>query len=312
LERGAGLWAVFEKAKDITLKPEYMGCLLRELLDHDVVEARIFAESLVTPPIPAYGEGRTRAIIVARMLMTHTEDAGWAVVWPAMQQDVAFGREVVAEVAGRAALGLFGNRAKIAENSLADLYILLVHQYPPAEDLQYKSGEAHIVGSRESIAQWRDALLQHLKALGTQQACEAIRRIMEEFPHEDWLKWTLLDAQNLVHRRTWVPPQPESILKMARNPQGRLVQSGDQLLDVLIESLKRLEAKLQRETPAAIDLWNEIKAKDRTIFNPKDEERFSDYVKRCLEDNLGPRGIILNREVEIRRGQYTDLRVDAL
>jgi hypothetical protein len=36
----------------------------------------------------------------------------------------------------------------------------------------------------------------------------------------------------------------------------QLVQSADQLLEVVLESLKRLEAKLQEETPAAIDLWN--------------------------------------------------------
>ena len=29
------------------------------------------------------------------------------------------------------------------------------------------------------------------------------------------------------------------------------------MIDALVESLKRLEAKLQGETPAAIDLWNE-------------------------------------------------------
>jgi hypothetical protein len=84
---------------------------------------------------------------------------------------------------------------------------------------------------------------------------------------------------------------------------------------VLVESLKRLEAKLQGETPAAIDLWNEI---EKNVYSPKDENRFSDYVKRHLDEDLRQRGVIVNREVEIRRGERatpgerTDIHVDAV
>lgn len=88
-----------------------------------------------------------------------------------------------------------------------------------------------------------------------------------------------------------------------------------QLLEVLIESLKRLEAKLQGETPAAIDLWDETK---KNVYKPKDENGFSDYVKRHLNEDLKERGVIVNREVEIRRGEgprqgkRTDIHVDAV
>jgi hypothetical protein len=89
-----------------------------------------------------------------------------------------------------------------------------------------------------------------------------------------------------------------------------LVQNADQLLDVVVESLGRLEDKLQRaEPPAAIDLWDQV-GKNR--FRPKDEERLSDYLKRHLDDDLRDRGIIFNREVVNRRGEETDIRVEAL
>ncbi len=77
-----------------------------------------------------------------------------------------------------------------------------------------------------------------------------------------------------------------------------------------MESLGRLEERLQLgEPPAAIDLWNEI---DGGCFRPRDEERLSDYLKRHLDDDLGSRGIVVNREVVNRRGEETDVRVDAL
>jgi len=168
---------------------------------------------------------------------------------------------------------------------------------------------------RDKIAMFRDSILSHLKESGTQQACKAIRRITDKFPDLDWLKWTLLEAQALSRRRTWTPPRPADILAVASNRQNHLVQNGNQLLDVLIESLKRLEGRLHGETPSAIDLWNEI---GKNVYEPKHENELSDYIKRHLDQDLKQAGIIVNREVEIRRGsgsglgERTDIHVDAI
>src|SRR5574337_923853 len=195
-------------------------------------------------------------------------------------------------------------------SALSARYIWLVRHYRYAEDPQIE--EAHWVGSRESIAMWRDSSLSHLKGRGTPEACQAIRRIALELPELGWLKWTIQEAEDLTRRSTWLPPLPQDILRLASHQRGRLVQSGSQLLDVLLDSLKRLESKLQGETPAAIDLWEE------NVYRPKDENRFSDYVKRYLDEDLKQRGVIVNREVQIRRGEApgvgerTDIHVDAL
>ncbi|TDA68007.1 MAG: hypothetical protein D9V47_09180 [Clostridia bacterium] len=150
------------------------------------------------------------------------------------------------------------------------------------------------------------------------QACEETSRVARELPEINWLKYSLLEAEEIALRQTWAPLRPGDILQIAADQQVRLVQNGDQLLDVLIESLNRLEAKLQGETPAAIDLWNECKVDNETVYRPKDENRLSDYVKRHLDEDLKQRGIIFNREVEIRRGagpgtgERTDIHVDAV
>ncbi len=304
--------ALLAKAKDETLKPESMGSLLGDLLAHGVGEARAFAESFVPLPPPCGGAQRARAIVAARMLMTHADDAGWPVVWPAIQQETEFGRELISGVGQSLRRQGASVGQKLAEDQLANLYLWLAHQYPYAEDPHHEGGS---VGPRESVANWRDALLRQLKERGTPEACLAIRRIMQELPDLGWLKWVLLEAQNITRRRTWVPPQPGDILKMAGHHELRLVQSGDQLLEVLIESLKRLEAKLQGETPAAQFLWDKV---NRHAWRPKDENSFSDYVKIHLDEDLRQRGVIVNREVEIRRGfgpgqgERTDIHVDAV
>ncbi|MDP3981381.1 MAG: hypothetical protein Q8Q33_08225, partial [Chlamydiota bacterium] len=309
--------ALLVKVKDEHLKPESMGCLLGDLLVHGVAEARTFAESLISLASTSSENDRSRAIVAARELMTHAEDGGWLIVWPAIQRDIEFGRKVIELLADERDTPAARVGRLLTEDRLVDLYIWIAHQYPHAEDPKYD--EAHRMETRERIARFRDVLLDHLKQRGTPKACDAVRRIVNEFPEQNWLKWELHEAQDIARRQTWVPPKPGEILKVAGNQSIRLVQNGDQLLEVLIESLKRLEVKLQaKPQPAAIELWNKIKKNKEYIYTPKDENEFSDYVKRRLNDDLKERGIIVNREVEIRRGEgtgqgeRTDIHVDAV
>ncbi len=308
--------ALLVKVKDEHLKPECMGYLLGDLLNHGVTEARTFTESLISSPSSTNEVERTKAIVAARKLMIHAENAGWSAVWPAIQKDDAFGRKVIELLAYES--DAFATKAGklLTEDQLTALYIWIAHQYPHAEDPKHDG--AYWEEPRDSVTNFRDSLLRYLKQRGTPKACDAIRQIINEFPELNWLKWILQEAQDITRRRTWIPPKPCEILKMASNQSMRLVQNGDQLLEVLIESLKRLEAKLHGETPAAIELWNKIKKNKEYIYTPKDENEFSDYVKRRLNDDLKERGIIVNREVEIRRGEgnsqgeRTDIHVDAV
>ena len=301
--------ALIAKAKDRKLKPKCMEDLLEPLIEHKVKEGKSFAESLIRLPTPRCGEERSRAIIAGRALMKHAEDVGWSSVWPAIEQDTDLGREIIFEIE-RDTAKIW---TRLTEDQLADLYIWLACQYPHSEDPDHKGG--HWVGPREQIARLRDSIINHIKERGTRRSCEVISHIAQEFPELGWLKWVLLEAQNITRHRTWVPPRPRDILKLAKDRQIRLVQNGDQLLDVLVESLRRLEEKLQGENPAAIDLWNEI---GRNIYRPKDESRLSDYVKRHLEEDLKRKGVVANREVEIRRGEgegvgeRTDIDIDAI
>jgi hypothetical protein len=71
-----------------------------------------------------------------------------------------------------------------------------------------------------------------------------------------------------------------------------------------------LEQKLHGEVPASRDIWDENPKNNK--YRPIQEEPFSDYLKRHLDEDIGERGIVVNREVRIHRKERTDLHVDAI
>ncbi|WP_226574440.1 NACHT domain-containing protein [Microseira wollei] len=305
--------ALIEKAKDPSLKPQCVGQLLEELLKQGLTEARDFANSLISFPLPLVENEREKALIASRVLVENSAPSSWSFLWSLIQQDSSFGREVLELAANRYS---FGIQLHLTETQLADLYLWLVQQYPYDEDPDYSNEVlAHFVTAREGMANLRDNVLTQLKEQATLQACAEIQRLIQELPDIAWLRKTLIDAQANMRRKTWQPPQPEQILQIVSDSTRRLVQNGQQLLDVLLESLKRLELELQGETPAVRDLWDKV---DDKKFKPVDENAFSDYVKRFLDKDLKSRGIVVNREVELRRnyggspGERTDIHVDAV
>lgn len=219
--------AILSKVQDKQLKPMSVDCLLEDLLSHNVAQAKTFAESLIPLPPPTEDEERARAIAAARALMNYAEDAGWAVVWPAIQQDPAFGREVIEAVSY--SLKYTGSlEQRLKEEYLADLYIFLVQQYPLTKESEQddpqagelRGIEAHVVEPRDSVNTWRNYIPQRLKERGTPQACDAIRRLIRELPEvKDKLKWILLEAEALARCQTWLASQPEVILQIVSEQQ---------------------------------------------------------------------------------------------
>src|SRR6266540_2640832 len=132
-----------------------------------------------------------------------------AVKWPVLPlayQTSDFLDSLLAErVANGVAWGAVGLQA-LTEDELADLFIWLVREYPPSEDPDIDG--IHSVAPRESVARWRDSLVEHLKARGTERAIAAIQRLVRELPELPWLKWSLLTAQVIARRRTWIPSTP--------------------------------------------------------------------------------------------------------
>lgn len=298
--------ALLAKVSDGETSPSVLDQVLEALLRRSVEPAVRLALSLVPRHPLADETERARAAVAGGLLLKHQTSLGWPSVWGAMQEDDAYADAVLGRFVWRERWEGASFTAALSEDDLASLYVWLSCRYSPADDPMIDG----VVEYRAAVGQWRDGLLTELRLRGTREACQSFARITVELPDQTWLTWTLLEAKALTRQRTWIPPKVEDIRALARSTERRFVQSAEQLQDVVIESLRRFEDKLQRaEPPAAIDLWDEVA---KGAFKPRDEERLSDRLKRHLDDDLRDRGIVFNREVQNRRGEETDIHVTAL
>jgi hypothetical protein len=304
--------ALAKKMKRGKLKTGVMGQILSELIAHNVAEAKHYAEQLVKRNALSL-ETQTRALTAARSLAAYADDAGWGTIWPHMQQNANFGRQLIESISSSVFVHKTPIAARLTDEQLGDLFIWLAREYPHSTDPRHEGVFA--MGPDDHARNLRDSVLNQLKQRGTAESVATLERIARELPELEWLKWIVIEAREIKRRESWIPATPAEILRIAHDRDSLLVQTGEHLIQAIVESLKRLEAKLHGETPAAIDLWNEV---ERETYRPKDENRLSDYVKRHLEDDLKGRGIVANREVQIRRGEgstegeQTDIHVDAI
>ncbi|WP_323958883.1 hypothetical protein GC088_10015 [Arthrobacter sp. JZ12] len=197
----------------------------------------------------------------------------------------------------------------LEDAELASLYNWLVEMFPPAEDL--RSEEGGVLGPLEAVAMWRDNVLETLVQRGSSTAVSEIRRIVEGHPELPGLKFALLRAEQLHLEGSWQPLTPAQIDRLASNALSRVVRSEIDLLDVCVEALNKIQARLQGDTPSSALLW------DTFAGRPKSEDDVSDFLRNELSSLLLSSGAVVNREVQIRRvntgiGERTDLRVDAI
>ncbi|PYT57412.1 MAG: hypothetical protein DMG35_20320 [Acidobacteria bacterium] len=301
--------ALLAEAKNPELKTHILNSILDVILPRRVEGAREFAESLVDPVLLEAEPERSKAITAAQALMKHTNDAGWGKIWPIFVQSKEIGREIV-ESASYGDVGHGSFITKLCEPELGELYLWMVENYPY---LERKPGFGYM-GPGDTAVMLRDSIIEHLKKRGTFAACEAIRSVMEKLPQYTWMNYHLEEAEALARAATWQPVSIGQFLSLAQNREQRFVETGRQLVDLIVESLDRLHSKLHGEVPATRDLWNNRQDK----WWPKDEQDFADYLTRHLNEDLKLRGIVVNREVQIRRGigdgtgQRTDIHVDAV
>ena len=216
---------LLDKAKDKKLTARSLGDLLKELLSHQVHEAKVFAESLIYLPLSVSGEEREKAIMAAKMLLLHADNFNWSLIWNSVQQDYEFGRKVLEAVSYETKFK--GSiEQQITEDEIADLYIFLMKQYPDSDFQQQQNSDNEQlqgVGMRrvepeDSVRTWRDFLPQRLQERGTPEACPALRKIIDELPEfselRDQLQRRLLETEALARRQTWQPLEPKEIIEL--------------------------------------------------------------------------------------------------
>lgn len=278
--------------------------LLEIIVQNDPERARPLLLSWLKPA--ARAENADRAKQAAQLLLAYDTATAWATLYQLLLDDPEFGKDFVLAAASSDRLG---GPPGMLPRQLADLYLWLAEYFPRAEDPRIE--EAHHVGPREEVAHWRDSIPEVLRRLGTAEAVEATRRIADASPSDPWLRLNVAAAEEALRSASWTPVVPAQLYQLAADHRTRLVRSATDLLQTTVIALETIQRRLQADTPEAQLLW------DTRIRRPKTEDEASDYLRQRLNDLLGGHGVVVNREVQVRRirpagiPERTDLRIDA-
>ena len=288
-------------------------------LQADTSALKLLLAKLVLTKLKESSNSRIESVrLAANLIASPVHDGWWYSIWDLIRSDAGFGREIIeaaSEIHDDRRVARIG--AQLPADEVADLYLWVAQQFPIEEDPEL-SGWTW-ASPRHTVSDWRNSILKQLAEQGTTEALEQLERIAQAYPDLYQLKRLRKYLREHLHKQAWHPPQVTYLLALLKNIEMRYVQTDNQLLDLIIESLARLQKRLQGETPSAVDLWSIVSLE--SICRPMDERALSNYVKRHLEQDLVERGIVVNREVEIRQkeggsgaatGEIPDLYVTAL
>jgi hypothetical protein len=259
----------------------------------------------------AQGEDENLRRDAAALLLIYDCVNSWSALSALLTQEPGFSESFIAQVAYELRRrGPDEPAHSLNEAQLAELYLwmetrLRAIQGPPQRNTSLPTTRTH-------VKEFHDSLIGHLKSAGTWTAVEALEQISAALPDSDWLKWTCFQARDNAMNTQWQALRWNELLGLLGDPAARVIRTPGELQSVVLESLERLQQSLHGMTPLAPFLWDEAGGK------PKSEGRLSDFIKFHLSNDLNRRGVLINREVELRnwpdkgRGESLDLLVQAV
>lgn len=301
---------LLDKLKDPQLKGKSFGRLLHFLVSRYNQKAIELAESHCKSDSRRKPKLRDKRFVAAKLLLSFNATHSWPVLWRAITKDKGFGREIILQGFPQYYVQYKIFAQGLLPNQLADLFVWLHTKCPP---LQTKSTDHDHPDEGEvtKLDEIKSYILSDLRDRGTPESLDALSRISSELPSERWIKKTLLEAEDRAIEMDREPLLPEQLLALVNHSRKRMVQSESQLLDVVQESLEEFQKELNGTLSSIRDLWDQDPY-DKHLFRPVDELDFSNRVARHLQNDLVNRGVVVNREVAIRRGEFTDIHVDAV
>lgn len=301
--------ALLELAFDSSLTTTSTRQLLSLLLEQGYPAAERKAVNALSGSVPRGKNARARVLTIAEALFIDGSDAGVQAAWQFAKRAKALAKDFALGVATR---GARRGLQAFDERQLGELFTWLTELFPYPDPVYHGM---HRITSDYEARRWRSACATELADRATPAAIETLTALSRRWPELSWLNNTISRAEAEKRRRTWVPAGPGQLLELAAEVDRRFVASAGQLMDLVIESVGRLEKELQGELPASANLWDEFDGGAR----PKGEEHLSDEITRHLRRDLIGRGLVVGREVQIRRpsrsarsGRRTDIYLEAL
>lgn len=303
-----------QRVEEASLPPDTYEDLVTRLLQRRVLRAQEAAESLVLSAFDENKEVDELAIRAAAVLLaSHRAGEIWPLIWPILEVQPTLGERIL-----KAYFRDTDSRqvpTGLSEDEFADLYLWLLDRLPPEEEGEFWNEEGYFGSVEHELREFRSALLTSLKTKATTESYSAIQRIVDAKPEYPWLNEHLAAARKRLVEASWKPPTPEELFELLRRSERRLVRTGGDLVDAVIESIERYQDQFHGETPVVTRFWHEPST---GRWRPKDEANISNELTHHLRQELETEGVVASREVEIRpgtatgTGQETDIHVDVV
>lgn len=241
-------------------------------------------------------EAQTRRFAAGAALFFRVPSVIWSDLWQLLGNDDVTAKAFFAFAARRRDFITTNALDDLTAEQLGDLYLLLARLYPPETDPWHVG--VFSPGPRDNVQHLRSSLLNALEARKSASSVVTLERIARAEPVRDYLVQLWLRARAAIHGERWSGLQPQELMRLAERQDLRIVESSNQLLDVICESLAKLQDELQGELRSVVGLWNEGKSGN----DPKSEEHFSNEIARHLKRDLADRGAVIGRELRIQLG----------
>ncbi|HEX8549259.1 MAG TPA: HEAT repeat domain-containing protein, partial [Cytophagaceae bacterium] len=247
-------------------------------------------------------------------LISNPRQEFWSEIWDFIENNITIGKNLIE----KAFYGLGYRRTdqlkSISHMDRAKLLFWLFQHYPPNEDPKHLG--AYSPTQRDYISELRDQIRRDLIDEGTEVSYSALKWVAKKIDDPDSSLWWIYLAQEKKRNKSWTPIKLQELKILLKDSEKRMARSEIELMNILDESLGRLQARLKGTTPTASLLWNYCKdpKTGKNILNHKDENSLSDFVKMHLEYDLKDKRLIINREVEIKQstGRKDGERIDIL
>lgn len=281
----------------------HRGQLAGMYLDLDVVNAREWLRKRVMR-----STDETEVASLVGSLLEADPFTGYATLLDFCDRDESITRAVLLRVAQHERYGR--ERIREVEPELrVKVFVRLATLFPPAED-SIPTG-FHTVTPREDLARWRSDLVGSVASSGSPEGLRALRSAAKSNPHID-LEYAIAAAREAYRVNGWAPLAARDYAALLASRARQIARSAGDVQVAVVEALEMIQGWLRNETPQAFALWN-VGPK---FSNPKDENRISDWYCHALRVILDRGGLVINREVEVKRvadagvGRRQDIRIE--
>jgi len=183
---------------------------------------------------------------------------------------------------------------------VAEMYIWLHDHYPSETCPEHET--VYTPSSLDEVHMLKNSIIKHLSQSGRDGSTAALDRVFSRFPNDGWLSDCILDARSAEQTHSFPVLSVVKIKDLYEKNSVAccLINSIQDLMDLTMASIEEYRAHLQDDTPAIRDLWNTLDP-----IRPCNEEDMSDHLKRYLDLRLTA-GVVINREVQIRRKMFAE------